>query len=364
MEKRKESNLTLLRNRIRREIPEIALKFAEKTENMLLVGGALRDIVFGRTPFDFDFVISNIEEAREFFRKENIKFFVLKKGDFTFLRVILNEKTLDFIVQKKPITEDISDRDFTINTIYYNVKTGDLIGSSEAFSHIENKILRVASEGSVEKDSVRALRGVRFAAKFRLKIEKETSEKIKQGFRLLGYVSADRKHEESRKLFNADFSRLCIVFSELFENNKQCEEHEKRIAVCGKFGLSNKHISKNFSLENLCKALFICKKFGLSPEIHFGLTERERAFLNVLENAKCDFDALFEIFYEHGADFAVAAAAVSCGEETARKVSEWRKVKIDGNALKEKFGVSGRALGEIKKKETMKKCREIYEKEI
>ncbi len=366
MERRKKLNLTQLQKRIDKEIPEIAKKFSTQAKQMFLVGGALRDIVFGRAPTDFDFVISDIEKAKTFFKNEKIKFFTIEKGDFVFLRVVLKNKTLDFIKQEKPITEDIHDRDFTINTIFYNVKTKDLIGSHEAFEDIEAHILRVASENSIEKDPLRALRGIRFAANFNLKIEKFTAEKMKSGFSLLKNVSESRKHEELRKLFEIPFEKLfsafCVIFPEICPENFESEI--KKIHRCTSFGTSKKEISKGVSLTHLCKLFLIVKTFKLNSREIFGTTKKEEEFLDILDKAGCDFESLFEIFKKHPIDYVLAVDIMKCKGRKAEEIKKWGSIKIDGNKLKELYNVSGKTLGKIKEEKLKEECRKIYEEKV
>ncbi len=356
-------NLTQLQKRIDKEIPKIAKKLAENSEQMLLVGGALRDIVFGKKPADFDFVISDIEKARSFFSREKIKFFTIEKKDFIFLRVVLKGRTLDFIKQDKPLVADIRERDFTINTIFYNVKTKDLIGSHEAFEDIENRILRVASPDSIEKDPLRALRGIRFAANFGLKIEKLTKEKMRSGFALLKNVPSDRKHDELRKLFSANFESLVKVFCEILSEKKDCVPKEVVLSVkrCKESHSCKTEISKGISLAHLCKLSAISETFRLDEEDVFGVTKKEKEFLDVLKNTKCEFEYFFEVFERHNAEFAVCANVFRCNGEKADKIAKWEKVKIDGNKLKEETGISGRELGKLKREKTKEMCKKIYE---
>ena len=356
-------NLTQLQKRIDREIPKIAKEFARYAEQMFLVGGALRDIVFGKKPADFDFVISDIEKAKSFFSKGKIKFFTIEKKDFVFLRVVLKGKTLDFIKQDKPLVADIHERDFTINTIFYNVKTKDLIGSHEAFEDIENRILRVASANSIEKDPLRVLRGIRFAANFELKIEKLTKEKIRSGFALLKNIPSDRKHDELRKLFSANFENLVKVFCEILLEKKDCVSSEIILPVihCEKFPSCKTEISKGISLAHLCKLSAISENFRLNEEEVFGVTKKEKEFLDVLKNAECKFEYFFEVFEKYNAEFAVCANVFRCKGEKADKIAKWKNVKIDGNKLKEETGISGKELGKLKMEKMKEMCKKIYE---
>ncbi len=356
-------NLTVLQKKIDREIPKIAKKFAENTEQMFLVGGALRDIVFERKPIDFDFIIPDTEKAKSFFSQKNIKFFTIEKKDFVFLRVVLKEKTLDFIKQEKPIITDIHERDFTINTIFYNIKTKDLIGSHEAFQDIENRVLRITSSDSIEKDPLRTLRGIRFASEFRLKIEKKTKEKLKNGFHFLKNVSNDRKHDELRKLFSVSFESLAEVFCEIFSETENCIEEERiaNIKSCEKFIACGKEISKGISLSHLCKLFVVSEVFHLNAEEVFGVTKKEKEFLDVLKNAECKFKYFFDVFEKYNTEFAVCANVFRCKGEKADKIAKWKNVKIDGNKLKEETGISGKELGKLKMEKMKEMCKKIYE---
>lgn len=99
------------------------------------------------------------------------------------------------------IEEDLSRRDFTVNAIAYNPKTGyiDPFGGQ---ADLENKILRTVGnpQARFSEDALRILRGVRFGVRFLLAPEKATLEAMKQLSPLMDKLAKERVFEELCKL--------------------------------------------------------------------------------------------------------------------------------------------------------------------
>ncbi len=128
-----------------------------------------------------------------------------------------------------PVEIDLSRRDFTINAMAREVRTGKTVDPFGGREDLEKKILRMVSDKSFEEDPLRLLRGIQFAARFQLTIEERTLEAMKRCADLIQTVSAERIAEEVRKLFLAErpsagfilmreTGLLAKVFPELSEN--------------------------------------------------------------------------------------------------------------------------------------------------
>lgn len=91
------------------------------------------------------------------------------------------------------LNEDLSRRDFTINAVAYNPKTGiyDLFGGMR---DINSKLIRCVgvSEHRFEEDALRILRCLRFASSLGFVIEQETSSALKVKKCLLNAISLER----------------------------------------------------------------------------------------------------------------------------------------------------------------------------
>lgn len=102
------------------------------------------------------------------------------------------------------IEEDASRRDFTINAIYRNISTDEVLDiNGKSFSDIDEKIIRTCGEPDIifKEDPLRIMRAVRFLYRFRdFKIEENTLKGIIDNAYRLAIVSQERITEEFSKI--------------------------------------------------------------------------------------------------------------------------------------------------------------------
>ncbi len=98
------------------------------------------------------------------------------------------------------IEEDLSRRDYTINSIAKNIYTGELIDPFGGLQDIKNKIIRAVGnpEERLNEDTLRALRAIRFANKFQFEIEPNLEIAIKNTN--ISNISVERVREEFMKI--------------------------------------------------------------------------------------------------------------------------------------------------------------------
>ncbi|MCL6466239.1 MAG: HD domain-containing protein [candidate division WOR-3 bacterium] len=134
---------------------------------LFLVGGAIRDLLLGREPADFDFAVSGsgVEFAREFARAVRGKLVVLSEKDDE-ARVVYRKKiTLDFNgIGNLTIIDDLKRRDFTLNAIACELPEGNtLIDPFGGRADLKQKLIRPVSNQSLALDPLRLLRALRLA---------------------------------------------------------------------------------------------------------------------------------------------------------------------------------------------------------
>ncbi|MDE6479860.1 MAG: hypothetical protein K2L45_06270 [Muribaculaceae bacterium] len=101
------------------------------------------------------------------------------------------------------IEEDCFRRDFTVNTLYRNIKTGEILDMTGRGVHdIKEGIIRTPLDPyeTFDDDPVRILRCLRFAARFGWKIDEATMEALKKSVERLAIVSRERWGGEFRKM--------------------------------------------------------------------------------------------------------------------------------------------------------------------
>ncbi|GFM33856.1 hypothetical protein [Desulfovibrio subterraneus] len=123
-----------------------------------LVGGAVRDLLLGRTPHEFDYAFADTVEG---FICRNPS---ARKAGNDFSICILNG--LEHApLRGNNIHEDLQLRDFTINAVALD-QNGRLYAHPQAFADLRNRTLRPTNATSLKNDPIRAFRAARFAADF------------------------------------------------------------------------------------------------------------------------------------------------------------------------------------------------------
>lgn len=111
------------------------------------------------------------------------------------------------------IREDCFRRDFTVNTLYRNISTGEILDmTGHAVDDIHAGILRTPLDPyeTFDDDPVRILRCLRFAARFGWKIDENTMEALGKCTPRLAIVSKERWASEFRKMLFGKNVRLSL----------------------------------------------------------------------------------------------------------------------------------------------------------
>ncbi|MBL4697819.1 MAG: CCA tRNA nucleotidyltransferase [Phycisphaerales bacterium] len=198
-----------------------------------LAGGCVRDLLLGVEPKDFDIATdARPEQIESYFRKTasvGAAFGVMLVRDFgetievaTFRSdgVYSDTRRPDSIEFSSP-AEDAKRRDFTINALFYDPFSPEndrVIDFVDGLDDMHNRILRAVGVpmDRLAEDHLRALRAVRFAAKYELAIDERTKTAIREHASELSGVSIERIGEEVRKmLMHTSRVQACDLIDEL-----------------------------------------------------------------------------------------------------------------------------------------------------
>ena len=199
-----------------------------------IVGGAIRDILMGSRPKDFDIATNATpEQVRSIFKKSRIIGRRFKLVHVIYGREIIEVSTFRAKPLQKihmsngvikdneygSIEEDAKRRDFTINALYYNIKNKKLLDFYDGLKDIKNKKLRLIGNPKLrfEEDPIRILRAIRFSAKLKIKIHNEALNELIKSTSLLKSVPYSRLFDEIMKLFLTGHAQESMV---LFEKYK------------------------------------------------------------------------------------------------------------------------------------------------
>ena len=203
-------------------LPANAATILERLESAgheaYVVGGCVRDSVLGRMPGDWDITTSALpREVKALFHRTVDT--GLKHGTVTILMGREQYEVTTYRVDgeyedgrhpkevsfTRSLSEDLQRRDFTINAMAYNPKTGivDLFGGLE---DIRARVIRAVGDPvqRFTEDALRIMRAVRFSAQLDYAIADETRDAIRQMAPNLQKVSAERIRVELEKLLVSD----------------------------------------------------------------------------------------------------------------------------------------------------------------
>lgn len=191
--------MKLLVNQSIYKLVEILDKY---TKNIYLVGGALRDILIGYEPSDYDILIDIslvdlmliLDKEAKCIKKN------LVKGT---LIIIIDDLKVDITsYDGKNLIDNLKQRDFTINSLSYNLITYELITLGSSMSDLkENKIRLNDAQNTLLSDPLRILRGIRIALKYNFQIETNTLLLFNQYAKYLSQVAKERITKELKMIF-------------------------------------------------------------------------------------------------------------------------------------------------------------------
>ena len=200
-----------------------------------IVGGAVRDLLLGFTPKDFDIATNaRPEQIKPLFRRA----FVIGRR-FRLVHVMIGQETVEVSTYRAahPVVptdlqqagvdetgrvlrdnvfgtqeEDARRRDFTINALFYDPAQDELIDYHGGLADLKKRVLRMIGdpETRYREDPVRMLRAVRLAGKLGLSIDQDTRAPIRRLAELLEQVPPPRLFDEMLKLLLSGHASACL----------------------------------------------------------------------------------------------------------------------------------------------------------
>jgi poly(A) polymerase len=194
-----------------------------------IVGGAVRDLLLGIAPKDFDVATdATPEQIKSHFRRA-----IIIGRRFRLVHVMFGSETIETSTFRALGTgerdtdehgrvladntfgeqhEDAARRDFTVNAMYYDPTKQEVLDYHDGVRDVRRRRLRIIGEpeSRYREDPVRMLRAVRFAAKLGFEIDPETRAPIGRLAGLIENVPAARLFDEMLKLLTSGHAVGCI----------------------------------------------------------------------------------------------------------------------------------------------------------
>lgn len=211
------------RNQIDSDSLKVLYRLHRNGHKAYLVGGSVRDLLLGRRPKDFDIgTDATPEQVRKLFRNG---FLIGRRFRLAHIRFAGNKVIEVATFRRHPREDELPEnpdehfhfvqnvfgnpgedafrRDFTINSLFYNIADFSIIDYAGGLEDLEAKRLRVIGDPMVRfvEDPVRMLRAVEFAARLDFTMDDEIYSAIERHKELLATAAPARVREEIMELF-------------------------------------------------------------------------------------------------------------------------------------------------------------------
>lgn len=206
---------------IKSKIPESLRRLNEMASlPVYVVGGFVRNALAGLGDTDIDIAGPAIAEALGISRRFQTKVVnyklgtaVIRLGDEKFEYTPFRTEryaeggghTPTEVKFTTDINKDALRRDFTVNSIYYDITNDKIVDPLGGIQDIERKLIRSYDPAhTFASDGLRILRMIRLASETGFKIDGVTARAAQENAHLLRDISAERRRDELNKILLAD----------------------------------------------------------------------------------------------------------------------------------------------------------------
>lgn len=335
------------------DILNISKEYIKAGKDIFLVGGCIRDFLQDKTPKDYDLVTNALpNESKEILKNFNVSD---EQGkNFGVLRVYTKDEPKGYEVAsyRKDISvgrdtkgddqkvemgnhitiyDDCMRRDLSINSLFYNIKTKEIVDIVGGVDDIKNGVIRAVGDPleRFKEDRLRILRVLRFSARTGGIIDIDTKKAILSDNRLRNInpkedVSQERIWEEFEKAFeqSIDFNTYLKyldeynMWNEMFPNstiNKNFIKSKNLIIIIAslfknmEFSTLERKMVRNWKIQTVLatKVVFLLMLKTLTPETAFNLYKLKlRYFVDdelIIEWLKVNKikNKLYDVFLEY-----------------------------------------------------------------
>lgn len=238
----------MMQSEVSMKIPENVSLIIDRLEQngffAYVVGGCVRDTLMDRIPYDWDITTNALpDEILDVFKGFKTIKTGIKHGTITVIidhtpyeittfRVdgeYLDSRHPESVNFVSSLYEDLKRRDFTINALAYNEKSGiiDYFGGIE---DIKNKVIKCVGEPQKRflEDALRIMRAIRFSSQLNFNIEASTNGAILECSHLLKNISIERIQIEFSKTLLSDNPKVIYDYRSVFKqffDGLECQEN-------------------------------------------------------------------------------------------------------------------------------------------
>lgn len=233
-----------------------------------LVGGAVRDMMLGTIPKDFDIATSaSPRQIQRLFWNARI---IGKR--FKLVHLVFKDKVLEVSTFRSgeeamdgnnnvfgSIDQDAKRRDFSINSFYYDPSSGQLLDFNHAMEDFKKKKISsiIDLDESFKEDPVRMVRAIKYSVSTGFSLRWSVKMAIRKYSNELSRVSTSRLTEEVNKILASGHS--CEIFNEL-------KRYKLLVFMLPAFSIYSSYPQVQSSLKELDKQVLLAKQ-GKGSEV-------------------------------------------------------------------------------------------------
>ena len=207
---------------LRQAAESVACRLADAGHQALFAGGCVRDGLLGREPGDYDLATSALpEEVLQLFPGSDevgahFGVIIVRNSEYSF-QVATFRSDGTYLDGRHPESvsftnaeEDAKRRDFTINGLFENPVSGEILDYVGGIADLEKGVLRAIGtpRERFEEDALRLLRAIRFSIHTEFDIDPVTWQALCANAALLKQVSPERIRSEFDKIITHSSRRL------------------------------------------------------------------------------------------------------------------------------------------------------------
>ncbi|MBB5218366.1 polynucleotide adenylyltransferase PcnB [Treponema rectale] len=244
-----------------------------------IVGGAVRDLLIGKTPKDFDIVTdATPSRIKRIFRNSRI---IGKR--FRLVHVFFGQKIFEVSTFRSTVAgsvgntfgtmdEDVMRRDFSLNALYYDPFRQQIIDYVNGVKDIRAGVVKpiIPLDRIFVEDPVRMLRAVKYSSTTKCSLPRSLKKKIRESSSLLSPVSPSRLTEEVLKIINCGHSFEVVsaaldtdlyIYLQPAATNLMLENRKYAAAYLESLKELDKEVTENPNMKLGDKLYFILKDF-------------------------------------------------------------------------------------------------------
>ena len=193
------------------DIKQIKDIFVKNGYKLYVVGGAVRDAILGKTPKDYDLATdATPDTVEQMMQKAGLKTLPTGKA-FGVINVFTDQGEYEIATFREDIGSgrrpdavsftdiegDVKRRDLTINALFYDIETGEVVDLVGGIDDLKKGIVRTVGEPQDRfgEDRLRILRAIRFAGRFGSQLDQSTDAALQKDASLEG-ISGERIRDE------------------------------------------------------------------------------------------------------------------------------------------------------------------------